>query len=146
MRFQYSVFSVRVGGRQSSHSGGWQQGTLAAGDAAGFVGGIRGNIRFFSHPVVCRKLMRIGLILFCTALLCNLSCSFLIDSTDLERAALQQRQVTLEMTNIKLLAKRAVAWGPDNLQQLVTEKNLDLAPAGKDQIVSYDHHRKQFRY
>ncbi len=145
MKLQYGGSSVRTAGRRDGRRVGWQQNVFTGRAKSGFVVFVEENIRFILHPVVCRKLIRIGLVMVCAALVCNLVCSLLVASTERSVASLTEQQSKLETENITLLAKRAMAWGPDNLEKLVSKK-LDLAPAAKGQVAVFDRKRGLFRY
>lgn len=146
MKLQYSTPSVRVDGRQRGRRGynSWQ------GSASPSFGGriarfIQETVRFFVHPVIGRRLVRVALFVVPITLVCNLVCSSLISGTEQEIAMIAEKKAALETTNITLLAKRAMTWGPDNMERLAKEK-LDLAPAKKGQIGVFDRRIGIFRY
>ncbi len=156
MKLQYGALSAQVAdGRQGSY-GKWQTAKrkkrLHWGPLDGLLGALiwvcfrflRENIRFLFLPVVRRRMLRIGLVMVCLAVVCNIFCFRLIEGADRDMAVLAEKQAVAETTNITLLAKRAMAWGPDNLQKLAAEK-LHLAPATRGQIAVYDRRRGLFR-
>ncbi len=145
MRVQYGGSSIRAAGRRGGRGAVWQQNVFAGGAKSGLATVIEENIRFLLHPVVSRKLIRVGLIVVCAALVCNLVCSLLIDSAERSVISLNEQRSALETENITLLAKRGMAWGPGNLEKLVGKK-LDLAPAAKGQVAVFDRKRGLFRY
>ncbi len=142
MKLQYGV---RAAGRRGGHRSGWSQNIFTGRAKSGFALFLEENVQFILHPVVCRKLMRVGVVMVCAALVCNLVCSLLVASTERSVVSLDSERGKLETENITLLAKRAMAWGPDNLEELVSKK-LDLAPAAKGQVAVFDHKRGAFRY
>ncbi len=145
MKLQYGSSSIRATGRRSGYRSGWSQNTFTGRAKSGFTVFIEESVQFILHPVVCRKLMRVGVVMACVALVCNLACSLLVASTERSVVSLDSERGKLETENITLLAKRAMAWGPDNLEKLVSKK-LDLAPAAKGQVAVFDRNRGTFRY
>lgn len=145
MKLQYSTPSVRVNGNQRGVRGvRWQNGlTIPFGDTAARF--IQENMRFVTSPVIARKLGLIVLLTVSVSLVCAFTCSSLINSTEVKTAQIVEQKAAVEMTNISLLAKRAMTWGPDNMEKLAKEK-LALMPAKKEQVGVYDRRLGTFRY
>ncbi len=98
---------------------------------------------FLSIPAVRQPLVRTAVLAVAAAVLCNFVCAVKGGGIDNDIAVLTKQQMELESTNIHLLAKRAVVWGPDNMAKLAEE--LQLYPAEEGQEYVYDWRYGKFR-
>lgn len=155
MKLQYGALSAQVAGGRQGNYGKWQMEKKRRriwGPLEGLLGAliwvtcrfVQENIRFLLLPVVRKKMLRLTLVMVFLAAAANVLCFQCIEGIEREMALVAEKQAAAETTNIALLARRAMAWGPDNLQQLAAEK-LHLAPATKGQVAVYDRSRSLFR-
>ncbi len=144
MKLQYSASSARGSGQQKFRRTYSQQGygLLTVSWIDRFFDEA---IRFSVNPLIIKKLMRVVLFVVPAALICNLICSVMIHGLESDIEMLNRQRAALETTNVTLLAKRAMAFGPDNMEKLAKEK-LNLVRAEKGQVGVFDYRYGFFRY